>query len=916
LVTAGEIGTAIVLDLATQEEKVLFGHTDWVYSVGFSPDGKWIATSSKDWTIIIWDADTGQEISSLLGHNGSVRDVAFDPNSKLLATAGEDGRIFLWEVGTWEILDTVSGHIGSVNGVTFSPDGMRLASAGDDRTVKVWDLESLASETTLIGHTNSVWKIAYSPDGNFLFSSGFDNQVVAWNANTDLKLFNFVGHSGPVTGFDISSHCKGTQDSLVRPCRNRLATASWDGTVKVWNASLHNEFIQLFSSDASVVRFNQDGSLLAAGTDDGRVEMIEIASLYSEYDPDGSLDIAIDRVSHSLPGHTSPIVDLAFSPVGTHLATAGEDGKVIIWDYKSGTELDTFRDHSTSVNTAVFSPDGQRLLVAGDDFLIMIHDLAGNGARSLHYYYHERYIPFAFSPDGLLLTHGSKDGTFRIIDVVTGVEKLTITGHAGAVVSMAFSLDGSYLATSSDDETVKVWDSENYHEIIALPDFTSAAIKLVFNQDSTKLAIVNNEGVVKVIDVTTWEEEISIDGSYHAVADLAFDPINNSLLRVTYDGRMRQTVLPIEELIDLAIRRVTRNLTNIECQQYFDLIPEHCPQDSVSLVFEDHEIRPEAQEFSDIDANKICQITDEAGLFDKQFNQVAYKGLKEVERQFGWTAIVLEANHPRDYPRKISRALNANCDLIYMSSGFSYFDLTKTAAEAYPHQKFLIPYRYYEPSLDNLWVQGYSIEQAAFLAGYVAASVSKTGRVGTFGGVNFPVITDFMDAFAYGVKYYNEKHHVDVRVIGWDVNEREGLFLGDFTEIDKARELTEKLINEGTDIIFPVAGRAGFGAALAANEHNGVYIIGVDSDWVETYPMYAHIILTSVELRLDVSVRTAVESIIEGTFTGGMYYGTLENGGVSIAPFHQLDHLVSPSIKMDLEEIKAGIISGEIQTIP
>ena len=126
----------------------------------------------------------------------------------------------------------------------------------------------------------------------------------------------------------------------------------------------------------------------------------------------------------------------------------------------------------------------------------------------------------------------------------------------------------------------------------------------------------------------------------------------------------------------------------------------------------------------------------------------------------------------------------------------------------------------------------------------------------------------------------------------------------------------EKLIEEGADILLPVAGEVGQGAAVAAREHGGISLIGVDSDWAVTYPEYADILLTSIEKRMDVSVVTAVGSIVDGTFSGGTYVGTLENGGVGIAPFHELEELVSDQTRAELEEIGAHISARRIKTLP
>jgi basic membrane protein A len=123
-------------------------------------------------------------------------------------------------------------------------------------------------------------------------------------------------------------------------------------------------------------------------------------------------------------------------------------------------------------------------------------------------------------------------------------------------------------------------------------------------------------------------------------------------------------------------------------------------------------------------------------------------------------------------------------------------------------------------------------------------------------------------------------------------------------------------MDEGADIIMPVAGPVGLGTAAAAQERGGVYIVGVDNDWTLTSPEYSDILLTSVLKNMDVSVYNATEQVLTDTFTGGVFLGTVENGGVGLAPFHNLDGMVSDAVKAALEDVRAGIIAGSIQTTP
>lgn len=308
---------------------------------------------------------------------------------------------------------------------------------------------------------------------------------------------------------------------------------------------------------------------------------------------------------------------------------------------------------------------------------------------------------------------------------------------------------------------------------------------------------------------------------------------------------------------------------------------------------------------------KVCQITDTGGIDDKSFNQTAWKGIQDAESQLGIEAKYLESQEVADYEKNLNAFLDEQCDLI-VTVGFLIGDATKAAAEANPDVNFSIVDYAYDPAIPNVVGQVFETDEAAFLAGYVAAGVTKTGKVGTFGGMQFGTVTIFMDGFVKGVAKYNEVKGTNVEVLGWDVASQTGLFTGDFEDQQKGREFAISLMDEGADIIMPVAGPVGLGAAAAVQERGNAYIIGVDSDWFLTSPEYGAITLTSVMKLMDATTLAVIESVLDGTFAGGVSVGTLENEGVAIAPFHDLDGMVSAELKAEVEQLKADIIAGTI----
>ena len=208
----------------------------------------------------------------------------------------------------------------------------------------------------------------------------------------------------------------------------------------------------------------------------------------------------------------------------------------------------------------------------------------------------------------------------------------------------------------------------------------------------------------------------------------------------------------------------------------------------------------------------------------------------------------------------------------------------------------------------------FNTAQAGFQGGYLAAGMSKTGGVATFGGIKLPTVTIYMDGFAEGVAYYNMKHNTSVKVLGWDEKAQNGTFTGDFTDQGKGKSVTQTFIQQGADVIFPVAGNVGLGAAAAVQQNgNGVKMLWVDTDGCVSAQQYCSLFISSVEKGIAVAVKGAVLDTAAGNFTGGNYIGTLANGGVGLAPFHNFDSQVPASLKTELDQVKADIISGTIK---
>ena len=323
------------------------------------------------------------------------------------------------------------------------------------------------------------------------------------------------------------------------------------------------------------------------------------------------------------------------------------------------------------------------------------------------------------------------------------------------------------------------------------------------------------------------------------------------------------------------------------------------------------EAAPEAEAVEEAPAFKACQVTDVGGIDDKSFNATAWKGIEDAMADLGVEGKYLESQQQTDYEVNINAFLEEGCDLI-ISVGFLLGDATAAAAGANPDQMFgIVDVNWLES--DNLYGSGFAINEATFLAGYLAAGMTETGIVATYGGINIPPVAVFMDGFVLGVEKYNEVHGTDVQTLGWDYVAQDGLFVGNFESTDDGRTMGESLMDEGADIIMPVAGPVGAGTLAVMEERGAGLIIGVDNDWSVQFANQSEYVLASALKNMDLYVYETIQAAMDGSFVGGNYMGTLDNGGVGLG-YGGVD--VPSDLQAEIEALTPQIIAGEVSTLP
>ena len=311
-----------------------------------------------------------------------------------------------------------------------------------------------------------------------------------------------------------------------------------------------------------------------------------------------------------------------------------------------------------------------------------------------------------------------------------------------------------------------------------------------------------------------------------------------------------------------------------------------------------------------------CIVSDAGGFDDRSFNQLSYEGVQKAAEELGVELKQAESNSETDFGPNIESMIGEGCNAI-VSVGFALSAATVEAANANPDTDFILVDDAADNDFDgnkdadNVKPLLYDTAQAAFLAGYLSAGYSQSGKVGTFGGMEFPTVTIFMDGFKQGVDHYNSVKGTNVEVVGW--NGETGSFTGGFEANQDAKSVAQNILDQGVDVLLPVGGPI-YQSALQAIKESGrdVALVGVDADLFQTDESTQDFVLTSILKNMDVSTYEAVMSSAKGEFDANAYVGTLDNGGVGIAPFHNFEGKVDAALVEEVDALKQEIIDGKV----
>jgi basic membrane protein A len=331
-----------------------------------------------------------------------------------------------------------------------------------------------------------------------------------------------------------------------------------------------------------------------------------------------------------------------------------------------------------------------------------------------------------------------------------------------------------------------------------------------------------------------------------------------------------------------------------------------------ALVLSGCAAAPEEEETAEQIDFLACAVSDEGNWNDKSFNEAVYTGLVQAETDLGIEIKALESATPDDFEPNLQAMVDAGCD-ITIGVGFALAEAVTKIALANPDLNFALVDSGTEGTT-NVKPLLFETAESAFLAGYVAAEYSTTKTIGTYGGLPFPSVTDFMTGYYNGAKQWGIDNDTEVEVLGWDpANPDGGDFMGGFApNSPESLGIAKTQIQGGADVVLPVGGNQFTAVQTAIDELNpDAVMMGVDVDIAAGNPDLAKYILTSIEKRMAVSVFDVIKALVDGAaFDVTPYVGTLENKGTAISPFYDFDGSLSAELKTRLGEIEAGIIDG------
>ncbi len=605
-----------------QEIRELGGHYSLISGLSFSPNGRYLASSSFDLKVKIWDVVSGEQVAVIKDFNSQVNYVTFSPDGNLLAAVDQDGKVQAWEVNSvlenYTEESSPSGRVEPVFfkqapaaaiDVSFSPDGEKIAIFVPSAGIILWDTASGEQLLEISGVTDLVSNIAFSPDGEILAGGSGDLGTAIWNIKTGEKITHFP-EEAPIT------HVAFSEDGLT------LATSAKNGRVSLWDMETYTRKVSFFgqSTGFNFLALSLDGKWVAVGNDP------QSSSLWN-VSPNSGREVL------SISAHKGKVYEAVYNPAGTKIATTGEDGTLRVWDATTGELLHSLLAQRDWEHLPAFSPNGQILAGINPEGDITLWDVESGGEIATMTNDGPALSVVTFSSDGSRLAAGGLGGKAYIWDLTTNQKLATINNDEGLIINdLIFSPEGDYIFSfdwlgragswksdsgehfSGEEPNLvckaTLWDADATANgrLQAVASFDGLAyIFRAVNQPGEEprfayaMGLIGHEGNVTGValneqgnllatsgldgTVRLWSVELGPEGGYQNSGEeismltdqslplegVDFSPDGRFVVAPGEDGMVRVFVVGIEDLMELARARLSRDFTRQECREFLHL---------------------------------------------------------------------------------------------------------------------------------------------------------------------------------------------------------------------------------------------------------------------------------------------------------------------------------------------------------
>ena len=545
-----------------------------VTSIGFSPDGKTIASGFDDGTVTFWDSTTGKKIKSFKGDSKWIGSLSFFPDGKTIITASNNGTIEQWDIVTGKQIkifkvDSESRPDSRIR-LSLSSDGKTITSISFDGTVEQWNSTTGKKITNFKMPYDVISDNLISPDAKIIVfrPTNSVNQQKVWG---DLKFWDST------TGKEIKTlkgNAKGVDGVSFSRDGKTIALASGKGAVKLLDIATGKE-IKTFKLDSSWevnglhgLSFSPNGKTIAFASGRGAVKLLDIATgkeiktfkldyqwlRHFRFSPDGKtialmsgedtevtlLDTTLGKKAKTLTlkGNSETLNSLSFSPDYKNIASGSHNGAVKLWDGITGEQIKTLNKHSQGVISASFSPDGKTIAFPWGDNRIKTESISSEGTK-IFKGHSGRVNSISFSTDGKTIVSGSYDGTVKLWDRASTKEIKTFKGHSEAVNSVSFSPDAKTIASGSSDGTVKLWDVTIGQEIKTFEDNFQSINSVSFSPNGKNIAFALSDNTVKIWDIVTGKEIANLKGHSKTVNNISFSLDGKNIASASADNTVK-----------------------------------------------------------------------------------------------------------------------------------------------------------------------------------------------------------------------------------------------------------------------------------------------------------------------------------------------------------------------------------------